>query len=57
MLQICYGGQWEAVCDYRWSRGHSVVACKALGYSNPSKTKKVLVITEFVKRLCSIFSI
>ena len=37
MLQICYGGDWVAVCDYRWSRNHSIVACKELGYSNPSK--------------------
>ena len=37
MLQICYGGQWVAVCDYRWSRGHSIVACKELGYNDPSK--------------------
>ena len=37
MLQICYGGNWVAVCDYRWSRNHSIVACKQLGYSNPSK--------------------
>ena len=37
MLQICSGGQWVAVCDYRWSRGHSILACKELGYSDPSK--------------------
>ena len=37
MLQICYGGNWVAVCDYRWSRNHSIVACKQLGHTNPCK--------------------
>ena len=36
MLQICYGGDWVAVCDYIWTRDHSIVACKELGYNNPS---------------------
>ena len=30
-------GQWTAVCDYEWTQYHSIVACKQLGYSNPSK--------------------
>ena len=38
MLQMCNSyGQWTAVCDYGWTQYHSIVACKQLGYSNPSK--------------------
>ena len=38
MLQMCNSyGQWTAVCDYDWTQYHSIVACKQLGYSNPSK--------------------
>ena len=38
MLQMCNSySQWTAVCDYRWTHYHSIVACKQLGYSNPSK--------------------
>ena len=38
MLQMCSSyGQWTAVCDHGWTQYHSIVACKQLGYSNPSK--------------------
>ena len=40
MLQICDGNnaEWTAVCDYDWQCSHAVVACKQLGFSNPSKS-------------------
>ena len=37
MLQICKAGNWLAVCDYRWTQSHSIVACKQLGYNNPGE--------------------
>ena len=37
MLQICKSGKWLAVCDYRWTQSHSIVACKQLGYNNPGE--------------------
>ena len=48
MLQICYGGQWVAVCDYRWSRSHSILACKKLGYNDPSKYVEKTVIYKML---------
>ena len=37
MLQICDNAKWTAVCDYNWQCNHAVIACKQLGFSNPSK--------------------
>ena len=37
MLQICGNAEWTAVCDFNWGCSHAVVACKQLGFSNPSK--------------------
>ena len=40
MLQICddNNAEWTAVCDFNWQCNHAVVACKQLGFSNPSKS-------------------
>ena len=39
MVQLCNSsGLWEAVCDYRWDCSESIIACKQLGYQNPSET-------------------
>ena len=38
MLQICNNAKWTAVCDFNWQCSHAVIACKQLGFSNPSKS-------------------
>ena len=44
MLQICdSNGNWTAVCDYGWSCNHAIIACKQLGYTNPSKVKLYII--------------
>ena len=40
MLQICSCGQWVAICDYCWSKSHSILTCKELGYTESSKNPK-----------------
>ena len=37
LLQICNSSRnWSAVCDYGWGCTQSIVACRQLGYANPS---------------------
>ena len=45
MLQICdNNAKWTAVCDYNWQCNHAVIACKQLGFSNPSKNNDTYII-------------
>uniref|UniRef100_A0A1X7SHQ5 SRCR domain-containing protein n=1 Tax=Amphimedon queenslandica TaxID=400682 RepID=A0A1X7SHQ5_AMPQE len=38
LLQICNSSRnWSAVCDRGWGCTHSVVACKQLGFINPTR--------------------
>ena len=57
MLQICDNAEWTAVCDFNWQCSHALVACKQLGFSNPSKNndKHSLWIIIYIFNRASVF--
>ena len=50
MLQICNGdnAEWTAVCDFNWGCSHAVVACKQLGFSNPSRNNDKQFMENYI---------
>lgn len=38
-VEICYNGEWRAVCDDRWEQREATVTCRQLGFASENNFK------------------